>query len=82
MRMTGADLIVVAPWIAFGLGLAVVGVLLLRAHRGPCRRPRPFSAPAGPAFRPDRRCAGRGPAGHARPEKARCTQHYGEGRPR
>ncbi|MBV9204707.1 MAG: hypothetical protein JO037_04740 [Actinobacteria bacterium] len=80
--MTGGDLIVVAPWIAFGFGLAVVGVLLLRARRGSRHGPRPFSAPAGPAFPPDRGRAGQGPAGRAHPEEARCAQHNGNGRPR
>jgi predicted tellurium resistance membrane protein TerC len=34
MRMTGSDLIVLAPWIVFGVVLAVIGILLLRSrHR-------------------------------------------------
>lgn len=41
--MTGTDLIVAAPWIAFGVVLAIVCFLLLRsnqaARRGPARRP-------------------------------------------
>ena len=39
--MTGADLIVLAPWIAFAAGLAVIGVLLLRSRRPSRRRPDP-----------------------------------------
>ena len=37
--MTGTDLIVLAPWIAFGVGLAAVGLLLLRSRRA--SRPNP-----------------------------------------
>ena len=33
--MTATDLIVLAPWIMFAAGLAVIGVLLLRAPRAP-----------------------------------------------
>ena len=31
--MTGTDLIVLAPWIAFVVGLAAIGLLLLRSRR-------------------------------------------------
>jgi hypothetical protein len=37
--MTGTDLFVLVPWIAFAVGLAAVGLLLLRSHRA--SRPRP-----------------------------------------
>jgi hypothetical protein len=37
--MTGSDLIVVAPWIVFGVCLAVLCVGLLRARRSGRRRP-------------------------------------------
>lgn len=39
--MTGTDLIVLAPWIVFAAGLAVIGIVLLRSRRtyGPPRRP-------------------------------------------
>jgi hypothetical protein len=33
--MTGTDLIVLAPWIAFAAGLAVICVLLRRSRRAP-----------------------------------------------
>lgn len=36
--MTGDDLIVTAPWLVFGAGLAIIGYRLL-AHRGTRRRP-------------------------------------------
>jgi hypothetical protein len=32
MRMTGTDLIVLAPWIVFGVLLAVICILLLRSR--------------------------------------------------
>ena len=39
--MTGTDLIVLAPWIVFAAGLAVIGLVLLRS------RPRPGPGPGG-----------------------------------
>jgi hypothetical protein len=38
--MTGTDLIVLAPWIAFAVGLAAIGLLLLRSRRASGLRPR------------------------------------------
>ena len=38
--MTGTDLIVLAPWIAFAVGLAAICLLLLRSHRASGFRPR------------------------------------------
>ncbi len=37
--MTETDLIVLAPWIVFAAGLAVIGVLLLRSRRASGNRP-------------------------------------------
>jgi hypothetical protein len=37
--MTGSDLIVVAPWVTFGICLAVLCVRLLRARRSAQRPP-------------------------------------------
>jgi len=37
--MTGSDLIVVAPWIVFGICLAVLCIRLLRARRPAHRSP-------------------------------------------
>ena len=37
--MTGTDLIVLAPWIVFAVGLAVICVLLLRSRRASGSRP-------------------------------------------
>ena len=43
--MTGTDLIVAAPWIAFAVGLAAICLVLLRSRRAseppPQRSPRP-----------------------------------------
>ena len=54
--MTGTDLIVLAPWIAFAIGLAAICLLLLRSRRasGSQRSPRPMSGPAGAVSRPGR----------------------------
>jgi hypothetical protein len=38
--MTGIDLIVLAPWIVFAVGLAVICLLLLRSRRASGPRPR------------------------------------------
>jgi hypothetical protein len=51
--MTGSDLILLAPWIAFGVGLAVI-VLRLRLLRRR-RRPRPAASDARPPAQPPRR---------------------------
>ena len=61
--MTGTDLIVLAPWIAFAVGLAAICLLLLRPPRtsGSQRSPRPMSGPAGAASRPGRAPADRTP---------------------
>jgi hypothetical protein len=56
--MTGTDLIVLAPWIVFIAGLAVICVLLLRSRRSAGSRPQrpPRSAQGGtPGREPDHR---------------------------
>ena len=56
--MTGTDLIVLAPWIVFIVGLAVICVLLLRSRHASGSRPQrpPRSARGSAAGRePDRR---------------------------
>ena len=57
--MTGNDLIVLAPWIVFAVGLAAICLLLLRSRRasGPRRRGR----------RP-------GPPAVSNPEETRCPE--------
>lgn len=63
--MTVSDAFVAAPWVVFGVALAVVCVLLLRSRRGNEQRPRrpgPSAAdPDGPA----------GPQGHVQAAVAR-----------
>ncbi len=61
--MTGTDLIVLAPWIAFAVGLAAICLLLLRSRRtsGAQRSPRPISGPAGAVSQPGRAPADRTP---------------------
>ncbi len=68
--MTGTDLIVLAPWIVFAAGLAVIGFLLLRSHRPSRSRPR-----ATRSRRPTR------PAGRPDPEEARCSEPNAQARP-
>ncbi len=82
--MTGTDLIVLAPWIAFAVGLAAICVLLLRSHRASGSRQQPRSGPAGAVSRPGRAPADRtptdpasadwGPASGLHPQEAICSQ--------
>lgn len=70
--MTGSDLLVLAPWIVFIAGLAVICVLLLRsrcASGSPPRRP-PRSVPGAPT--------GREPANRKDPQEARCRENNAE----
>jgi hypothetical protein len=62
--MTGTDLIVLAPWIAFAVGLAAICLLLLRPPRESRSRrsPRPLFGPAGALSRPGRAPADSTPA--------------------
>jgi hypothetical protein len=74
--MTVSDLMVLAPWIVFTVGLAIIGVALLRAHRAsrpqrPPRPPRPFSEV--PADRPQ--------AGRANSQETRCRENNAQARP-
>ena len=68
--MTGSDLIVLAPWLVFAVGLAVVCLLLLRSTRasGPRR-----SLRARRSRRPGRR---------HEPRETRCPENNAEARPR
>jgi hypothetical protein len=73
--MTGSDLLVLAPWIIFIAGLAVICVLLLRsrcASGSRLRRPPP-SAPGAPA--------GREPAHRQDPQEATCRENNAQPRP-
>jgi hypothetical protein len=73
--MTGSDLLVLAPWIVFVAGLAVICVLLLRSRRASGSRPRrpPRSAPGAPADRE--------PANRQDPQEARCRENNAEASP-
>jgi hypothetical protein len=57
--MTGTDLIVLAPWIVFAVGLAVIGLLLLRSRHASGPQPR--------GGRP-------GPPAVSNPEETRCPE--------
>ena len=72
--MTGTDLIVLAPWIAFAVGLAAICLLLLRSRRASGSEPPPQSGPAGAMSRPGRRPAERGPADGLNPQEATCPE--------
>jgi hypothetical protein len=85
--MTGIDLIVLAPWIVFVAGLAVICILLLRSRhasgsghasgsrRAPGSRPQqpPRSARGGPE--------GREPARRPDPQETECRENNAEARP-
>jgi hypothetical protein len=72
--MTGSDLIVLAPWLVFAVGLAVVCLLLVRSTRatGARRSFRSFRA-----RRPARRSRRR----HD-PQEMRCRENNAQARPR
>ena len=83
--MTGTDLIVLAPWIAFAVGLAVICVLLLRSQRA-SRPPRPPSPPRFPGSArkaPDApgTPAGQEPDSRPDPQETRCQEKNAEARP-
>ena len=73
--MTGSDLIVLAPWIVFIAGLAVICVLLLRSRCASGSQPRrpPRSAPGEPS--------GREPDNRQDPQEARCRENNAQARP-
>jgi hypothetical protein len=72
--MSGSDLIVLAPWLVFAVGLAVVCLLLVRSTRaaGARRSFRSFRA-----RRPARRSRRR----HD-PQEMRCRENNAQARPR
>jgi hypothetical protein len=84
-QMTGIDLIVAAPWIVFGAGLATVCFLLLRSHRASWHRPgrssRPSSDPAGAESRPRRASAGQETISCPNPQEAKCPEKKWQTRP-
>ena len=64
--MTGTDLIVLAPWIAFAVGLATICLVLLRSRRASGSRPR-GRRPSPPAV--------------SNPEEATCSEKNAKVRP-
>jgi hypothetical protein len=77
--MTGSDWIVLAPWLIFAVGLAVVCLLLLRSTRAAGSR-RSFRTPR--AFRAFRARRSRRAARHHDPQEMRCRENNEQARPR
>jgi hypothetical protein len=73
--MTGTDLIVLAPWIVFIAGLAVICVLLMRSRRASGSRPQRPPQSAGDAP------AGREPGNRPDPQETRCRENNAEASP-
>ena len=71
--MTGSDLIVLAPWLVFAVGLAVVCVLLLRSTRASGSRR---------SFRAFRARRSRRPRRRHDPQELRCRENNAQARPR
>ena len=84
--MTGTDLIVAAPWIAFGAVLAAVCWLLLRSRRASWRRPGrsclSFRDPAGAVPRMRRGSAAREAISCPEAQETRCLKKNPQARPR
>ena len=74
--MTGSDLIVLAPWLVFAVGLAVVCLLLLRSTRA-SRSRRSFRS-----FRAFRGRRARRPRRRHDPQEMRCRENKAPARPR
>jgi hypothetical protein len=71
--MTGSDLIVLAPWLVFAVGLAVVCLLLLRSTRASGSRR---------SFRMFRARHPRRPRRRHDPQELRCRENNAQARPR
>jgi hypothetical protein len=71
--MTGSDLIVLAPWLVFAVGLAVVCLLLLRSTR---------AAGSRRSFRAFRARRSRRPRRRHDPQEMRCRENNAQARPR
>lgn len=82
--MTGIDLIVAAPWIAFGVVLAIVCFLLLRsdraARRGPARPLPPSPDPADPMPGQPRKPGNQEENRSPDPGEARCSETSSQAR--
>ena len=70
--MTGSDLIVLAPWLVFAVGLAVVCLLLLRSTRASGSRR---------SFRMFRARHPRRPRRRHDPQETRCRENNAEATP-
>jgi hypothetical protein len=82
--MTGTDLIVLAPWIVFIAGLAVICVLLLHSRRASGSRPQrpPRSARSARSARDARDApASRELASRPDPQETRCRENNAEATP-
>ena len=79
--MTGTDLIVLAPWIVFVAGLAVICILLLRSRRAPGARPAPGSRLQWPPRSARGGPAGREPARRPDPQETECHETNAGARP-
>ena len=71
--MTGSDLIVLAPWLVFAVGLAVVCLLLLRSTRASGSRR---------SFRLFRARRSRRPRRRHDPQEMRCRENNAQARSR
>ena len=71
--MTGSDLIVLAPWLVFAVGLAVVCFLLLRSTR---------AAGSRRSFRAFRARRSRRARRRHDPQEMRCRENNAQARPR
>ena len=84
--MTGIDLIVLAPWIVFVAGLAVICILLLRSRHasGSGRTPGSRRAPGSRPQRPPRSARGgpgREPARRPDQQETECRENNAEATP-
>lgn len=82
--MTGIDLIVAAPWIAFGVALAIICFLLLRSKHASGRGPewplRSSSHPDGPMTRQLRKQANQEKNSYPDPNEARFSERDSQAR--
>ena len=79
--MTGTDLIVLAPWIVFIAGLAVICVLLLRSRRASGSRPQRPPRSARSARDARDAPASRELASRPDPQETRCRENNAEATP-
>ena len=79
--MTGIDLIVLAPWIVFVAGLAVICILLLRSRHASGSRRAPGSRPQRPPRSARGAAAGREPARRPDPQETECRENNAEATP-